>query len=134
MKRQPIMPAGASRRSSGGARAMRMLFRILAAAFVLCVLVQVFFAGLSIFAGESWENHTSFIHMFEFLPLLMFILSFFGRVRSAARWLSLVIFLLIIAQYATANAADAKYLAAIHPVIALVIFWMSIDVLRRSGR
>lgn len=120
-------------RPSAAIRTVRLIFNLLAVAFILCLLVQVLFAGLAIFAGESWSRHTSFVHMFEFLPLLMFILSFFGRIKGAARWLSLTMMALIFAQYATAESvADMKYLAAIHPVIALVIFWMSIETLRRS--
>ncbi|HEX7057075.1 MAG TPA: DUF6220 domain-containing protein [Bacilli bacterium] len=124
------------KRLSPGIKTVRIIFCVLAILFGICVLIQVFLAGLAIFYGpDNWSRHTSFIHLFEYLPILMFILSFFGRIKGAARWLSFGLILLIMVQYATVKGLpEVGYLAALHPVVALLIFWAAIVVIRRSLR
>jgi hypothetical protein len=126
----PARPAAPTR----AARIGRIVFVCLAAAFAACVLAQVFIAGMAVFINPlNWRWHTTFIHVFEFLPLLMLIFSFVGRLPVAQRWQSGGLFLLIYAQYFTANvAAPLPFAAAAHPVIALVIFWLATRVLSQS--
>jgi Family of unknown function (DUF6220) len=72
--------------------------------FLICVVVQVFLAGLAIFMNWSYfEWHASFAHFFELLPLVLIGLAFVSRLPRSLRWLPTVAFLLIIVQYATAE-------------------------------
>ena len=58
-----------------------------------CILVQVFLAELGTFvSGEHWASHRMFVHVFEAIPVLLFALSFPGRLRGAQRWLPVAIF------------------------------------------
>lgn len=111
----------------------RYIFIILSWVFVICVVAQVFIAGLATFLDPSnWRTHTNFIHIFEFLPVIMFLLSFPVRLPKTIRWQSLGLFGLIFLQYATAHLGSVWVLAALHPVIALVLFWGSISVAKKS--
>ena len=135
--RQPLAPAvdnDLSLRLTGGVRWGRLAFRILAWLFAGGVAVQVFFAGLGIFAGpEWWSAHTTFVHLVEVLPVLMLIAAFIGRLPAPAKWLSLAAFLLIGLQYALV-ALDLPEVTAFHPVNALLIFWLAISLARWPDR
>lgn len=73
----------------GWVRWSRVAYLIVAWVFVVCVFVQVLFAGMAIFVDSArWLWHTSFIHAFEGLPLLMMPLVFAARLSVSARWLT----------------------------------------------
>lgn len=114
-------------------RRARRVYLVLAWVFVGCVAVQVFFAGLATFVDSArWAWHTSFVHAFEFLPLLMLPVAFLARVPVAMRWLTGALFALIFMQYFTANIGGIP--AAFHPVNALVIFWIAVHLGQRAWR
>jgi hypothetical protein len=107
----------------------RIGYTVLSSVFVVCVLVQVFFAGMGAF-GADWSYHVSFVHFLEPLPLLMVPVAFVGRLSWGLRLLPLALVVLIGAQYAFANAAVPA--AALHPVNALLILLIGL-LLARSG-
>lgn len=110
----------------------RKLFFYIAVVFVLCVAIQVFFAGYAIFVDPvKWSTHVFFVKVIEFLPIIMLIISFMGKLPKILRWQSLGLFLLIFLMYATANIPAA---GAFHPVVALLMFWLSIAVVKRAWR
>jgi len=101
--------------------------------FALLVAVQVFNAGLATFVDPAhWNTHTNFVRIVEVFPLLMFILSFFGKVPAALRWWSLALLAFIVLQYVTANLDSAPMVGALHPVIAMVMFWVAVFVATRA--
>ena len=115
-------------------RRARLGYALLASVFVACVAAQVFLAGLGVFAGpEYWVRHTSFVHLFGWLPLLMIPLAFVGRLSRGVRFLPAGLLGLIATQYATANSYETV-VAALHPVNALAIFLVAIIVARRAWR
>lgn len=119
-------------RESDRVRISRFAFMILGWAMVVCVVAQTFIAGLAIFNDPShWSGHVIFVHIFEYIPLLMLLFSFLGRLPKAMKWLSFVLFGLIFFQYFTANMPAA---GALHPVIALGLIVMSISVAKRASR
>ncbi len=106
-------------------------YLVLAWVLVGCVAVQVFFAGMATFVDPaSWRWHTTFIHAFELLPLLMLPVAFLARVPAAMRWLTGALFALIWLQYLTANIGGIA--AALHPVNALIIFWVAVHLGQRA--
>jgi hypothetical protein len=107
----------------------RIGYAVLSSIFVVCILVQVFFAGMGAF-GADWSYHVSFVHFLEPLPLLMVPVAFVGRLSWGLRLLPLGLVVLIGAQYAFANAAVPA--AALHPVNALLILLIGL-LLARSG-
>lgn len=109
---------------SGGIKFSRYAFAVLAWLFAACVVIQTFIAGSAVFGNAAqWDNHVMFVHLFEYLPLLMLIVAFTGKMPAAMKWWSAAALLLIFAQYATANVPGA---GALHPVIALVLFGASL--------
>lgn len=115
----------------------RICFTLLAIIFALCVVSQVLLAGLATFVNPvNWAKHTTFVHLFGFnLPVLMFIMAFVGNMPRWAHWQSAGLIGLIYAMYFSANiTAVLPWAAATHPVIALVIFWMSIIIVSKAWR
>src|SRR3954468_23601301 len=65
----------------------RWIYLAFAWIFVGCVLGQVFLAGLATFVDPArWLWHTTFIHFFEFLPILMLPFAFLARLPVLLRW------------------------------------------------
>src|SRR5918995_3816720 len=104
-------------------RLARVGYTVLSSIFVACVLAQVFFAGMGAF-GADWSLHLTFVHFLELLPLLMASVAFVGRLSWGLRLVPLALLVLIGVQYAIANATVPT--AALHPVNALLIFWLSL--------
>lgn len=110
----------------------RYAFLVLAWAFVAGVVLQVFFIGLGLFAGsENLELHVTFgwiLHLFPIPILLVAALARAGRSRILqATALAVTVFIVPI--LATLR-ADTPAAAALHPVGALLAFWLAIVVAR----
>lgn len=119
---------GATRRI----RAIRTVFLALAWLLVLCIVLQTMLAGLAIFEGESryWREHSIFVHLFQYIPLIMLVLAFFARYPRTMIGLCAGLLVLIVPlQYLTAHMAG---LGALHPVIALLLFALSVRVAMRA--
>lgn len=114
------------------ARGSRFIFLCVAVLFVVCVTAQIFIAGLAIFTDSSyWHSHIVFVRIFELFPILMLILAFMGKLPVFLRWMCLLTLVMIFAQYFTAHFEGA---GALHPVIAAVLFWVSIVVAVHAKR
>jgi hypothetical protein len=111
-------------------------FALLSVLFVISVVVQVFLAGLAIFVNPiHWLKHTGFIHLFEFVPVLMLIVSFVGKLPRWAIGQSAALFGVIFVMYFTANITPViPWAAALHPVIAIGLFWMSLKIARAAWK
>ncbi|MGP4106362.1 DUF6220 domain-containing protein [Virgibacillus sp. L01] len=115
-------------------RLVRGILVVLSLLFFICVVIQVFLAGIATFVNYgNWELHTTFIHYFEFTPIIMLFLSFFVSLPKEIRWDYAGLYLLIIMQYVTTQlTASAPFVAAIHPVIAMVLFWRSLVTVKAT--
>lgn len=111
-----------------------MAFLALAGAFALCVAVQIFLAGLAVFADPRyWARHAGFVHIFELLPLVMGIVAFIGRLPRPLAWQSLALYGLIVLMYFTANIRGAApAVAALHPVLATVLLGIALRIAGRA--
>jgi Family of unknown function (DUF6220) len=110
-------------------RLARVGYAVLSSVFVVCVLVQVFFAGMGAF-GADWSLHLTFAHFLGLPPLLMAPMAFIGRLSWGSRLLPLGLLILIGVQYAFADAVVPA--AALHPVNALLILCLSLLTARRA--
>jgi hypothetical protein len=113
---------------------IRFIILLLAVLFLISVIIQVFLAGMaSLVDASHWQDHRTFIHYFEAVPVGIFILSFVGRTRGAVRWLGLTMIVFIGLQYMTANmAGKVPAIGAMHPVLALILFWISIVTVKKA--
>jgi hypothetical protein len=118
-------------KSSKAMIALKWLARV----FAVCILVQVFLAGLAVFVDEAyWASHSSFVHYFSFLPLVMILLSFIARLPVSFRLQSIRLFGLIIAEFITAVlSSKIGFLSALHPVIALVMFISAMSLAKQTA-
>lgn len=114
----------------------KISFVSLSVLFVLCIIGQVFLAGLAVFVNPgNWPIHEMFVHLFEFIPILMLVMSLVRRLPRWAIWQSAGLFGLIFVMYFTANITPVlPWAAAAHPVIAVLLFWMSITVMKRAWK
>jgi hypothetical protein len=105
---------------------------VLAAGYFVCVILQVFFAGLALFVNNEYlQLHRMFANYFEFVSLLMFLLSFAGRIRGGLRWWTLGLLALTSLQHMTVRAFTG-FLPALHTVDALLLFAISMHLMKRS--
>ncbi|CCF82287.1 DUF6220 domain-containing protein [Nitrolancea hollandica] len=124
--------------TTGGFAWARTGYRALAWVLLACIAIQVFLAGLAVVNGPAnWGMHTGFVHLFELLPLAMIPLAFLGQLPNRLRWHQLVVFLLIGLQYALIygfpGLVGISAVAALHPVNALLIFWVTLGMARGSS-
>ncbi len=112
----------------------RYAFVALAWAFVAGVVVQVFFIGLGLFgAQDDFELHVSLgwiLHLFPLLILAAAAVARAGRTRILqATALAVTVFIVPIL---VSLRADSPVAAALHPVGALLAFWLAIVVAREA--
>ena len=111
----------------------KWIYALSALAFLAGVVAQVFLAGLAVVARTSgWDLHVVLGHGLGLFLLLMLISMFPARLPVPVRWLS---FLLFAVYFVQADVVifmrdSAPYLAALHPVFALVDFLLALHVFR----
>ena len=114
-------------------KGLRLGVAALAWLFAAAVVVQVFLAGLSLFdSAAHWSDHRAFGSAIGFAPTAIVLLAALGRLPVRLIGLALLLFFLYGLQYAFVH-ADSGYVAALHPVNALVLLWLSVLLARRAG-
>ena len=115
-------------------RGARYAFVALAWAFVAGVVLQVFFIGLGLFgATDDFELHVSLGWILHLFPLL--ILAAAAVARAGRRRILLTTALAVtvfIVPILVLLRADSPVAAALHPVSALLAFWLAIVVAREA--
>jgi hypothetical protein len=109
-------------------RNLTLAYGVLAALFVLAVVVQVFFAGLGIFGAKSFSTHKDFGWMLHTLTLVIFLLSIAGPRTRTDMGLAFGLVVLTTIQVSLAGKSvreDTPGLAALHPVLALFILGLA---------
>jgi len=113
----------------------RILYLIVAWLFPVAILVQVFLVGLSLFTTQPyWDAHIGFGHSIVLLPALQVLLAYLGKIPTPAKgltWLSLGLTLIQTEVFAMIRTA-VPTLAALHPVLALVLFALALIIALRA--
>jgi Family of unknown function (DUF6220) len=115
-------------------RAARYAYVILAWAFLVGVVVQVFFIGLGLFADNvGVELHATLGWILHLFPIVVLIAAALSRAgRSHWLWaLALAAVIFVVPILATMR-DSSPMAAAFHPVAAILGFWLSIVVARNS--
>jgi len=117
-------------------RSARYVYAALALAFVVAILLQIYFAGLGLFVGsKGFDLHASFGWLLHLGPLPILVAAGLARagrrliLQSAA--LAVTFFFVPIL---AAIRADAPYTAAFHPVAAVLGFLLATVVARGATR
>jgi hypothetical protein len=106
------------------------------------VIVQVTLAGLGVFASSDfwfWHAGVSALVVF-FLPLLLILVGWLGRVPIRLRWFTaavpalVVLQSLLLAPYHMNAHGALRAISALHVVNAFVIFWVAFELVDRTRR
>mgnify|MGYP001207951336 CR=1 FL=1 len=116
-------------------RYARFIYLLLTAAFAACVFVQIYIAGIAIFADVSaWMKHMTFVHIFGFnLPLFMLVFAILGRMPRWSYWQIFGVFLSIFLMYFTANFKSVvPFVGPMHVIFAIVLLVLSCFIVKNS--
>lgn len=114
-------------------QSMRYLYAAAAAIFVAGIAIQVFLAGMFLFADGTRETHVEFGYTLTLVPIVVLVLA--AAARPGWRTFGLTALLLLVTWLQPILAyfqKDAPFIAALHPVNALLLFGLAILVARRA--
>jgi uncharacterized protein DUF6220 len=114
----------------------RWLFLALVWIYLAAILVQVFLAGIGLFgAAKDFEPHVGLGWILHLVPVLLLIVAAVGRVGSGLLWWTAALLLVQFIQPILATLrSDLPLVAALHPVLALVVFWLGVAIGLRAWR
>ncbi|MBW8351269.1 hypothetical protein K0H71_17770 [Bacillus sp. IITD106] len=115
----------------------RIIYFILAIMFALCIVTQVYFAGVAIFLdGAAWTKHRMFVHLFGFnLPIFMLIFAFVGSLPRWVYWQLFGVFVTIFLMYFTANIKTIlPWIGPMHVIVAILLFVLSWFIVLKTGK
>lgn len=114
---------------------IRILYLLVAWLFPVAILVQVFLVGLSLFTTQPyWDAHIGLGHSIVLLPALQVLLAYLGKIPPPLKgltWLLLGLTLIQTEVFAMIRTA-VPTLAALHPVLALVLFALALIIAGRT--
>ena len=120
-------------------RIARIVYAVLVWVFLAAVTVQTLLAGLAIFGDpRDIGLHIQVGYILHLSPILILVAAAVGRVgRSTLLWVGALVVATFIQPLLPSMAGSSAFLAALHPVLALVIFaiaarlaWTSLALLR----
>jgi hypothetical protein len=114
-------------------RAARYAYLVLAWLVLVGIVTQVFLIGLGLFVdSEIIDTHEAFGWIVHLLPILTLIAAALSRAgRRHWQWalaLAAVVFVVPI----LAGMEDTPVIAALHPVGAIIAFWLAVVVAQNS--
>lgn len=114
----------------------RLAFATAAWLFLAGVIVQVFLAGLGAFKITDWTTHAGFGWVLGSAPLFVLLpLAFGSGASTRTRWLTVALVVSAALQPELAHArSETPVIAALHPVNAMLVFWLAWLVARASLR
>lgn len=115
-------------------RAARYVYLGLAAAFVIALVVQIFYAGMGVFGASDFEVHIGLGWLLHLVPILILVAAAVGRAgRRRIIWAAALAATVFVVPILALMRADAPALAALHPVGATISFWLAIVVARDAA-
>jgi len=108
----------------------RYVYLALVWIYLAGILVQVFLAGTGLFGdARDFEPHIALGWILHLVPVLLLIVAAVGRVGSRLLWWTTALLVVQFIQPILALArSDQPLVAAFHPVLALIIFWLALTI------
>jgi hypothetical protein len=124
------IPAGGQ--ASGLIRWSRIAVVVLARLFIFGIVVQIFLVGLGLFeSADYWEDHKSLGESLGLIPILLILVALVGRLPMRLIVMAAALLVLFGVQYALPN-VDNGYVAALHPINALVLMGLADQIARQT--
>lgn len=100
------------------------------------ILVQVFLAGTGLFGvSRDFEPHIGLGWILHLVPVLLLIAAAVARVgRQLMWWTTALLLVQFIQPILPSLRADLPWAAALHPVLALIIFWLALTIGLKAWR
>lgn len=112
-------------------QSVRLGFAALAWMYLALVVFQVFLAGAGIFGAASFQNHIEVGYFLAFFgPLIVLVAAGLARAGRLVGLSALLLLLGVVQSILPWLGTDAPYLAALHPVNALVIAFLALTIAR----
>jgi hypothetical protein len=110
--------------------AARWLFLVGVVLYLASVLVQVFLAGMALFDTEGdFETHRYLGYLIHLSPIPLILVAAVARVGSRLLiWTAALFVVQGIQPLLPLLRADLPWAAALHPVLALVVFWLGVTI------
>lgn len=108
----------------------RYLFLGLVWVYLAAIVWQTFLAGIALFSpGSDFETHRSIGYLLHLVPALLVVVAVVGRVGSRLIWWTVALLVVQGVQpLLPMLRGDLPWAAALHPVLALVIFWLGASI------
>ena len=113
----------------------KVAYRYATRLYVVAIAAQVALAGVFVFVGpETIGLHKTFAHAFLVLSTLIVLSALVGRLPAPARRDAIVTAGLLTIQGGLVHAlVISPFIAAFHPVNALVMFWWAVGTAKRAA-
>jgi hypothetical protein len=114
----------------------RYVYLALVWIYLAGILFQVFLAGMGLFGTtRDFEPHVGLGWILHLVPVLLLIVAAVARVGSRLIWWNVALLVVQFIQPILATLRnDQPVVAAFHPVLALVIFWLAVTIGLKAGR
>lgn len=108
----------------------RYLYLALVWVYLAAILVQVFLAGTALFGTQrDFAAHQNLGWILHLAPVLLLLVAFVARVGATTLWWNAALLVVQGVQPLLPEVrTDLPWAAALHPVLALVIFWLGITI------
>jgi hypothetical protein len=111
----------------------RYLFAATAVLLLIGVVVQVYLAGLGLFSGAGFENHRDLGYTLSLAPIIPLLLAWPARAGQRTVLLCAALLVASFVQSLLPGLRDGvPWIAALHPLNAVVVFGLSAAVARRA--
>ena len=116
--------------------AARWLYLGLVWLYVVGIVVQVLLAGAALFGtGTSFEPHRNLGYILHLVPILLLIVGALSRVRRRVLLWNLALAVVqFIQPLLPMLQGNAPWVAALHPVLALAVFWLGLTLANEAFR
>jgi hypothetical protein len=114
----------------------RWLFLALIGLYLAALLVQVFLAGMALFgADRDFETHRSLGYLIHLTPIPLILVAVVARVgQRLLLWTGALFVVQAIQPLLPMLRADLPWAAALHPVLAVVLFWLGVTIALHAWR
>lgn len=114
----------------------RYLYLGLVWIYLAAIVVQVFLAGIGLFGlARDFEPHRNVGWILHLGPVLLLIVAAVARVGARTIWWNVALLVVQGVQPLLPGLrADLPWAAALHPVLALFIFWLALTIGLRAWR